>query len=63
MGLTSIVVVFRDQEMNIHEQLDVARYFGPLHKHPTRPTPIEPGLEEVDGSFVLDLAFTLVLTA
>ncbi|KAI0663826.1 alpha-ketoglutarate-dependent sulfonate dioxygenase [Cubamyces menziesii] len=49
------VVFFRDQELNIHEQLDLARHFGPLHKHATTPVPREPGLEEVhvvynDGS-------------
>ncbi|KAF8840199.1 TauD-domain-containing protein [Paxillus ammoniavirescens] len=41
------VVFFRDQELNIHEQLDLARHFGPLHKHATTPIPKEPGLEEV----------------
>ncbi|KAH0833344.1 hypothetical protein J3R83DRAFT_12413 [Lanmaoa asiatica] len=41
------VVFFRDQELNIHEQLDIARHFGPLHKHATTPVPKEPGLEEV----------------
>ncbi|KAG2109089.1 hypothetical protein BD769DRAFT_1630488 [Suillus cothurnatus] len=41
------VVFFRDQELNIHEQLDIARHFGPLHKHATTPIPREPGLEEV----------------
>ncbi|KAF9223360.1 TauD-domain-containing protein [Gyrodon lividus] len=41
------VVFFRDQELNIHEQLDIARHFGPLHKHATTPIPKEPGLEEV----------------
>jgi sulfonate dioxygenase len=41
------VVFFRDQDINIHEQLDLARYFGPLHKHATTPVPKEPGLEEV----------------
>ncbi|KAF9565351.1 alpha-ketoglutarate-dependent sulfonate dioxygenase [Agrocybe pediades] len=40
------VVFFRDQEINIHEQLDLARYFGPLHKHATTPIP-RIGLEEV----------------
>ncbi|KAH9847684.1 alpha-ketoglutarate-dependent sulfonate dioxygenase [Lenzites betulinus] len=49
------VVFFRDQELNIHEQLDLARHWGPLHKHATTPVPREPGLEEVhvvynDGS-------------
>ncbi|KIJ62882.1 hypothetical protein HYDPIDRAFT_93514 [Hydnomerulius pinastri MD-312] len=41
------VVFFRDQELNVHEQLDIARHFGPLHKHATTPIPKEPGLEEV----------------
>jgi sulfonate dioxygenase len=40
------VVFFRDQEINIEEQLDLARYFGPLHKHATTPIP-KIGLEEV----------------
>ncbi|OJA10748.1 hypothetical protein AZE42_04253 [Rhizopogon vesiculosus] len=39
-------VFFRDQALNIHEQLDIARHFGPLHKHATTPIPRE-GLEEV----------------
>ncbi|KAI0925647.1 hypothetical protein AcW1_008025 [Taiwanofungus camphoratus] len=41
------VVFFRDQEISIHEQLELARHFGPLHKHATTPIPKEPGLEEV----------------
>ncbi|KAI9509817.1 hypothetical protein F5148DRAFT_1275078 [Russula earlei] len=41
------VVFFRNQEINIHEQLDLARYWGPLHKHATTPIPKEPGLDEV----------------
>ncbi|KAN0092702.1 hypothetical protein V8E55_003486 [Tylopilus felleus] len=41
------VVFFRDQDLNIQEQLDIARHFGPLHKHATTPIPKEPGLEEV----------------
>ncbi|GLB40278.1 putative taurine catabolism dioxygenase TauD, TfdA family protein [Lyophyllum shimeji] len=40
------VVFFRDQEISIHEQLDLARHFGPLHKHATTPIPRN-GLEEV----------------
>ncbi|GJJ08133.1 hypothetical protein Clacol_002341 [Clathrus columnatus] len=40
-------VFFKKQAINIHEQLDLARHFGPLHKHPTTPIPKEPGLEEV----------------
>src|SRR5437879_2893036 len=35
--------------MNIHEQLDLAHYWGPLHKHATTPIPKEPGLDEVHG--------------
>ena len=46
------VQVFRNQNINIHEQLELARYWGPLHKHATTPIPKEPGLEEVHGSFV-----------
>lgn len=45
----TISPVFRDQPLNIHEQLELARYFGPLHKHATGPVPQEPGLEEVQG--------------
>ncbi|KAH8115947.1 alpha-ketoglutarate-dependent sulfonate dioxygenase [Phellopilus nigrolimitatus] len=41
------VVFFRDQGIDIHQQLDLARHFGPLHKHATTPVPKEPGLEEV----------------
>lgn len=41
------VVFFRNQDISIHEQLDLARHFGPLHKHATTPIPKEPGLEEV----------------
>ncbi|KAI0303659.1 hypothetical protein B0F90DRAFT_1667081 [Multifurca ochricompacta] len=41
------VVFFRNQDINIHEQLDLARYWGPLHKHATTPIPKERGLEEV----------------
>jgi len=40
------VVFFRDQEINIYEQLELGRYFGPLHKHATTPIP-RIGLEEV----------------
>ena len=42
--------VFRNQNINIHKQLDLARHWGPLHKHATTPVPKEPGLEEVHGS-------------
>ncbi|KZT35795.1 TauD-domain-containing protein [Sistotremastrum suecicum HHB10207 ss-3] len=41
------VVFFRDQAINIHEQLELGRHFGPLHKHATTPVPKEPGLQEV----------------
>ncbi|KAI9439838.1 alpha-ketoglutarate-dependent sulfonate dioxygenase [Lactarius indigo] len=41
------VVFFRNQDLNIHEQLDLGRHWGPLHKHATTPVPKEPGLEEV----------------
>jgi sulfonate dioxygenase len=40
------VVFFRDQEINVQEQLDIARHFGPLHRHATTPIP-RAGLEEV----------------
>ncbi|KAH9998848.1 alpha-ketoglutarate-dependent sulfonate dioxygenase [Russula compacta] len=41
------VVFFRNQDLDIHEQLALARHWGPLHKHATTPTPKEAGLEEV----------------
>ncbi|KAF8529302.1 hypothetical protein BU17DRAFT_80534 [Hysterangium stoloniferum] len=41
------VVFFRNQAINIHEQLELARYFGPLHKNASTGIPREPGLEEV----------------
>ncbi|KII85078.1 hypothetical protein PLICRDRAFT_178832 [Plicaturopsis crispa FD-325 SS-3] len=40
-------VFFRDQELDIHEQLKLAEHFGPLHYHATTPVPAEPGLEAV----------------
>ncbi|KAJ6576676.1 hypothetical protein DFH09DRAFT_1149990 [Mycena vulgaris] len=40
------VVFFRDQEIDIHGQLDLASHFGPLHKHATTPIPRN-GLEHV----------------
>lgn len=46
--LTLTSIVFRDQEINIYQQLDLARHFGPLHKHATTPIP-KNGLEEVHG--------------
>lgn len=42
--------VFRNQDINIHEQLDLGRHWGPLHKHATTAIPQESGLEEVHGS-------------
>ena len=42
--------VFRNQDLDIHEQLALARHWGPLHKHATTPTPKQVGLEEVHGS-------------
>ncbi|KAI6108142.1 hypothetical protein F5141DRAFT_1292508 [Pisolithus sp. B1] len=45
------VVFFRDQELNVHEQLELGRYFGPLHKYPTSGVPKDPGLEEVHGVY------------
>lgn len=41
------VVFFRNQALDVHQQLDIARHFGPLHKHATTPVPKEGGLEEV----------------
>ena len=41
--------VFRNQDINIHEQLELGRYWGPLHKPSISPVPQEPGLEEVRG--------------
>ncbi|KAG8681673.1 hypothetical protein FRC09_017322, partial [Ceratobasidium sp. 395] len=41
------VVFLRKQEISIHELLDIGRYYGPLHKHPSTGVPKEPGLEEV----------------
>lgn len=48
MAKASCLIVFRDQEIDIHQQLDLARHFGPLHKHATTPIP-KCGLEEVHG--------------
>jgi hypothetical protein len=45
-------LVFRDQQIDIHGQLDLARHFGPLHKHATTPIPRN-GLEEVHGQIYL----------
>ncbi|KLO16107.1 alpha-ketoglutarate-dependent sulfonate dioxygenase [Schizopora paradoxa] len=41
------VVFFRDQRLDAHQQLDLGRHFGRLHKHATTGIPKEPGLEEV----------------
>ncbi|KAF9040993.1 TauD-domain-containing protein [Hymenopellis radicata] len=40
------VVVFHNQDIDIYQQLDLARHYGPLHKHATTPIP-KVGLEEV----------------
>ncbi|KAG1755298.1 hypothetical protein EDD22DRAFT_957392 [Suillus occidentalis] len=49
-GLTNTsLAVVRDQELSVHEQLDIARQFGALHKHATILVTQEPGLEEVQG--------------
>ncbi|KAG8739162.1 hypothetical protein FRC10_006085 [Ceratobasidium sp. 414] len=40
-------VFLRKQEISVHELLDIGRYYGPLHKHPSTGVPKEPGLEEV----------------
>ncbi|KAG9091281.1 hypothetical protein FRC06_000640 [Ceratobasidium sp. 370] len=40
-------VFLRKQEISIHELLDIGRYYGPLHKHPSTGVPKEPDLEEV----------------
>jgi sulfonate dioxygenase len=45
---TSLAVV-RDQELSVHEQLDIARQFGPLHKHATTLVIQETELEEVQN--------------
>ncbi|KAG1760225.1 hypothetical protein EDD22DRAFT_971195 [Suillus occidentalis] len=37
------------QKLSVHEQLDIARHFGHLHKHATITVPRDPGLEEVHG--------------
>lgn len=42
------VVYFRDQEdFTLEEQLDLGRYYGPLHKHATTAVPAKAGFEEV----------------
>ncbi|KAG2744689.1 Clavaminate synthase-like protein [Suillus brevipes Sb2] len=44
-GLTNTsLAVVRDQELSVHEQLDIVRHFGLLHKHATTLVPREPGL-------------------
>lgn len=48
----TLLQVFRDQEINIYEQLELGRYFGPLHKHATTPIP-RIGLEEVHGTSII----------
>ncbi|KAK9762680.1 hypothetical protein K7432_011360 [Basidiobolus ranarum] len=39
------VVFFRDQELDVHQQLELGRFYGPLHVHHTTPHP--EGLPEV----------------
>lgn len=46
----SVLQVFRNQDINIHEQLDLGCHWGPLHKHTMTSILQEPGLEEVHGS-------------
>ena len=46
---TDLAQVFRNQDINIHEQLELGRHWGPLHKPARNPVPQEPGLEEVRG--------------
>lgn len=42
------VVVVRDQHaMTMHDQLDLGRYFGHLHKHATTGVPADPAFSEV----------------
>lgn len=41
--------MFENQDISVEEQLELARYFGPLHKHATTGVPTQPGLEEVHG--------------
>ncbi|KIK33584.1 hypothetical protein CY34DRAFT_18281 [Suillus luteus UH-Slu-Lm8-n1] len=43
---TSFAVI-RDKELSVHEQLDIARHFGSLHKHATILVLQEQGLKEV----------------
>jgi len=43
----SVYVVLRNQPIDIHQQLELGRHFGRLHKHATTPVPKEEGLEEV----------------
>lgn len=41
--------VFENQDVTVEEQLDLARHFGPLHKHATTGVPAKGGLDEVHG--------------
>ena len=41
--------VFENQDIAIEEQLELARHFGPLHKHATTAVPAKAGLDEVHG--------------
>lgn len=44
-------LVFENQDINIQEQLELARHFGPLHRHATTGHP--EGLDEVHGTLSL----------
>ncbi|KIK37479.1 hypothetical protein CY34DRAFT_810273 [Suillus luteus UH-Slu-Lm8-n1] len=49
-GLTNTsLAVVRDQELSVHEQVDIARRFESLHKYATTLVTQEPGLEDVQG--------------
>ncbi|OZJ05525.1 hypothetical protein BZG36_01905 [Bifiguratus adelaidae] len=45
------VVYFRDQDINPEQQLELGRYFGRLHIHPTSGQPQQEGLEEIHVVF------------
>ncbi|OBZ66147.1 putative alpha-ketoglutarate-dependent sulfonate dioxygenase [Grifola frondosa] len=44
------VVFLRDQEISIREQLELARHYGPLHKHATTPSPGSPAWKKFTSS-------------
>ncbi len=45
-----VLLVFRNQEISVQEQLDLGRYYGPLHKHAAAAMPKDPALEELLGT-------------